>query len=63
VVKQFLMFGNLLLKVPKRKVADVHQPVHAFQLQVVNRWGIDGWDFLVNHPIGLLSLTSAGCAL
>ena len=34
--------------------------VHGFQVQVVNRWGIDGWGFLLRHPIGLLSLTSAG---
>lgn len=34
--------------------------VHGFQVQVVSRWGIDGWGFLLKHPIGLLSLTSAG---
>jgi len=34
--------------------------VHAFQLRVVNRWNVDGWEFLVKHPISLLSLTSAG---
>jgi Na+/H+ antiporter NhaD/arsenite permease-like protein len=34
--------------------------VHGFQVQVVNKWGIDGWGFLLNHPIGLLSLASAG---
>jgi len=34
--------------------------VHAFQIQVVDRWGIEGWDFLLHHPISLLSLTSAG---
>ena len=34
--------------------------VHAFQLRVVNRWGMDGWGFLARHPISLLSLTSAG---
>ena len=30
--------------------------VHGFQVQVVMiRWGIDGWGFLLKHPIGLLS--------
>jgi Na+/H+ antiporter NhaD/arsenite permease-like protein len=34
--------------------------VHAFRVQVVNRWGINSWGFLLNHPIGLLSLASTG---
>ncbi len=34
--------------------------VHTFQIHVVDRWNITGWHFLLNHPVGLLSLTSAG---
>ena len=34
--------------------------VHAFQIHVVSRWNLAEWQFLTNHPIGLLSLTSAG---
>ncbi len=34
--------------------------VHAFQLHVVSRWGIDGWSWLLEHPVDLLSLVSAG---
>jgi Na+/H+ antiporter NhaD/arsenite permease-like protein len=33
--------------------------VHAFQLHVVSRWGIDHWDWLLGHPVDLLSLVSA----
>jgi Na+/H+ antiporter NhaD/arsenite permease-like protein len=34
--------------------------VHAFQLHVVARWGIDGFHFLVQRPVDLMSLASAG---
>lgn len=34
--------------------------VYAFQGHVVSRWNLAGWTFLLNHPIGLLSLASAG---
>jgi Na+/H+ antiporter NhaD/arsenite permease-like protein len=34
--------------------------VHAFQLHVVAAWGIDGWGWLLRHPVGLLSLVSTG---
>lgn len=34
--------------------------VYAFQVHVVSRWNLAGWTFLLNHPIGLLSLASAG---
>jgi Na+/H+ antiporter NhaD/arsenite permease-like protein len=34
--------------------------VHAFQLHVVSRWGIDGWSWLLQRPVDLLSLVSAG---
>jgi Na+/H+ antiporter NhaD/arsenite permease-like protein len=33
--------------------------VHAFQVQVVSHWRIDGWGSLVKHGIALLSLSSA----
>jgi Na+/H+ antiporter NhaD/arsenite permease-like protein len=33
--------------------------VHAFQVRVVAHWGIDGWTWLQNRPIDLLSLVSA----
>lgn len=33
--------------------------VHAFQMHVVERWGIEGWTWLLNHPIDLLSGVSA----
>ena len=34
--------------------------VHAFQVQVVAKWGIDGLNVLVQRPVDLLSLVSAG---
>jgi Na+/H+ antiporter NhaD/arsenite permease-like protein len=34
--------------------------VHAFRVQVVAYWGIDGWDWLLRRPVDLLSLASAG---
>ena len=34
--------------------------VHAFQVHVVTQWGIDGWDWLLQRPVDLLSLVSAG---
>jgi Na+/H+ antiporter NhaD/arsenite permease-like protein len=34
--------------------------VHAFQVHVVNTWGIDGWGWLLRRPVDLLSLVSAG---
>jgi Na+/H+ antiporter NhaD/arsenite permease-like protein len=34
--------------------------VHAFQLHVVARWGIEGWGWLLHRPVDLLSLVSAG---
>jgi Na+/H+ antiporter NhaD/arsenite permease-like protein len=34
--------------------------VHAFQVHVVARWGIDGWGWLLHRPVGLMSLVSAG---
>lgn len=33
--------------------------VHAFQVHVVSHWGIEHWDGLLTHPVGLLSLLSA----
>ena len=33
--------------------------VHAFQLHVVDHWGVQHWSFLLHHPIGLLSGVSA----
>jgi Na+/H+ antiporter NhaD/arsenite permease-like protein len=33
--------------------------VHAFQIRVVNTWGIDRWHLLLSHPVDLLSLASA----
>ena len=33
--------------------------VHAFQMHVVARWGIEGWTWLLNHPVDLLSGVSA----
>ena len=33
--------------------------VHAFQVHVVAGWGIDGWTWLLNRPVDLLSLVSA----
>ncbi len=33
--------------------------VHAFQVHVVSKWGIEHWDGLSSHPVGLLSLISA----
>ncbi len=34
--------------------------VHAFQVHVVATWGIEGWTWLLNRPVDLLSLVSAG---
>ena len=34
--------------------------VHAFQVHVVAQWGIDGWGWLLQRPVDLLSLVSAG---
>jgi Na+/H+ antiporter NhaD/arsenite permease-like protein len=34
--------------------------VHAFQVHVVSRWGIEGWTWLLDRPVDLLSLVSAG---
>ncbi len=34
--------------------------VHAFQVHVVAEWGIDGWGWLLQRPVDLLSLVSAG---
>ena len=33
--------------------------VHAFQLHVVSRWGVEQWHLLLAHPVDLLSLASA----
>ena len=33
--------------------------VHAFRMHVVDHWGIDGWTWLLDHPIDLLSGASA----
>lgn len=33
--------------------------VHAFQLHVVSRWGVDQWDWLTRRPIDLLSVAAA----
>jgi len=34
--------------------------VHAFQVHVVRQWDIDGWGWLLQRPVDLLSLVSAG---
>lgn len=34
--------------------------VHAFEVHVVHRWGVENWAWLREHPVGLLSLLSAG---
>jgi Na+/H+ antiporter NhaD/arsenite permease-like protein len=34
--------------------------VHAFQIHVVAGWGIDRWNWLLQRPVDLLSLVSAG---
>ena len=34
--------------------------VHAFQVHVVAQWGIEGWTWLLQRPVDLLSLVSAG---
>jgi Na+/H+ antiporter NhaD/arsenite permease-like protein len=34
--------------------------VHAFQVHVVSRWGIENWGWLLDRPMDLLSLVSAG---
>ncbi len=33
--------------------------VHAFQMHVVSRWGVERWHFLLAHPVDLLSVASA----
>jgi Na+/H+ antiporter NhaD/arsenite permease-like protein len=33
--------------------------VHAFRMHVVASWGIEGWTWLLNHPVDLLSGASA----
>ena len=33
--------------------------VHAFQVHVVRFWGVEGWTWLLDHPVDLLSLVSA----
>jgi Na+/H+ antiporter NhaD/arsenite permease-like protein len=33
--------------------------VHAFQVHVVRLWGVEGWTWLLAHPVDLLSLVSA----
>jgi Na+/H+ antiporter NhaD/arsenite permease-like protein len=33
--------------------------VHAFQVHIVARWGIDGWTWLLERPVEWLSLVSA----
>ena len=33
--------------------------VHAFQMHVVSRWGVEKWHFLLAHPVDLLSVVSA----
>ena len=33
--------------------------VHAFQVHVVSRWGVERWQFLLGHPVDLLSVASA----
>jgi Na+/H+ antiporter NhaD/arsenite permease-like protein len=32
--------------------------VHAFQLHVVSRWGVDRWHVLLTHPVDALSVAS-----
>lgn len=34
--------------------------VHAFQIHIVSHWGIDGFHILLQRPVDLLSLVSAG---
>jgi Na+/H+ antiporter NhaD/arsenite permease-like protein len=34
--------------------------VHAFQVHVVSRWGIENWQWLLSRPVVLLSAVSAG---
>ena len=34
--------------------------VYAFQVHVVSFWNVAGWTFVLNHPVGLLSLAAAG---
>ncbi len=33
--------------------------VHAFQTHVVSGWGVERWDFLLGHPVDLLSVACA----
>src|SRR5258708_31742990 len=33
--------------------------VHAFQAHVASRWGVQGWTWLLNRPVDLLSVASA----
>jgi Na+/H+ antiporter NhaD/arsenite permease-like protein len=34
--------------------------VHAFQVHVVTLWHVERWQWLLGHPVGLLSVASAG---
>ncbi len=34
--------------------------VHAFQVHVVSQWGVERWTWILNRPITVLSLVSAG---
>jgi Na+/H+ antiporter NhaD/arsenite permease-like protein len=34
--------------------------VHAFEVHVVSRWGVERWGLLQSNPVGLLSVISAG---
>ena len=34
--------------------------VHAFQVHVVSHWHVEKWTFILNHPVDLLSIASAG---
>ena len=33
--------------------------VHAFQIHLVSTWGVEKWDFLLTHPVDLLSVACA----
>ncbi len=34
--------------------------VHAFEVHVVSRWGVEDWGVLHDHPVGMLSVAAAG---